>query len=276
MYKHPPATEQICRRKHLTKRMLDLANLSTPAGGDFAPSEPEVAAAFFEKMPKPVVVKATDSGGSKGVTVGVRNREQFELAWSHALADGRKSSNVLIEKYVDGVELRAFVIGDEVVSVVARIQPFVEGDGIRNLTTLIEEIHKSREVHYRAKKMPVVIKWEFIAGQGYQEDSVPAAGEIVFLNPFNTPTNGGFILDVTSAVCDEIKELSIRSMQAIPHLEVAGIDLMVSDLGDADTAYVIEVNTAASLELHRYPTHGEPRAVDLDIVEYFNSKYGEK
>src|SRR5699024_7746195 len=44
VYRHPGYVEQICRRKHLTKRLLDIDGVPTPAGGDFSPKEREIAA----------------------------------------------------------------------------------------------------------------------------------------------------------------------------------------------------------------------------------------
>lgn len=273
VYRHPGYTEQICRRKHLTKRLLEIDSLPTPAGGDFSPKEREVAAAFFDKLPKPAVVKPTDSGGSQGVSVGVWNRAEFDTAWRDALAESRSASNVLVEQFIRGVELRAFVVGDEVVSIVARIQPYVIGNGHSRIGELLDELHKLRKVHYRALKMPVEVDWNFVGHQGHTERSVPSIGEIVFPNPFNLPTVGAFIVDVSDSVCEGLKDISKRAKQAIPQLEVAGVDILVEDLQDVKTAYVLEVNTAASLELHRYPTHGNARAVDHDIVNYFHNEY---
>lgn len=44
VYRHPSSTEQICRRKHLTKKMLDIALLPTPIGADFTANEKAIAA----------------------------------------------------------------------------------------------------------------------------------------------------------------------------------------------------------------------------------------
>lgn len=273
VYRHPSSTEQICRRKHLTKRMLALSYLPMPVGADFTPAERDIAKAFFEKMPKPVVIKPTDSGSSNGVSVGVADNDGFIGAWNYALADGRGSSNVLVEQFVRGVELRAFVVGDKVVSVFARIQPFAVGTGDRTLLQLIDDVHEARSVHYRANKMPVVVDWEFVARAGYNSESIPPEGEIVFLNSLNFPSMGSYLVDVTKDVSEEIAKLAQRAKASIPYLEVAGVDLLVEDLNDVATATVLEVNTAASLDLHRYPTHGEPRAVDQDIVSYFHAEY---
>lgn len=142
VYRHPIYTEQICQRKHLTKRMLEQDKLPTPGGLDFSPKEKHIARLYFQKMAKPVVLKPTNSGSSHGVTVGVYGSEEFELAWNFALEDGRADSNVLIEEFVQGVELRALVVGDEAVSVVARVQPFVIGNGNETLEALIQELNE--------------------------------------------------------------------------------------------------------------------------------------
>lgn len=273
VYRHPEVTEQICRRKHLTKRMLDLAGVRTPSGGDFSPEEQEVAAAFFEKMPKPAVVKPADSGASQGVTVGVSEPEQFDDAWKHALNGGRRNSSVLLEQFVRGVELRAYVVGGDVVSVVARVQPYVIGNGVTSVQALIDELHDARRVNCRAQKMPVVVDWEFVDSLGFAADSVPATSEVVFLNPFCYPTVGASIVDVTSTVSSGIKDLARQAKEAIPHLELGGIDLLVEDIADVRTAHVVEVNTSAALDMHRYPTHGAARLIEQDVVSYFNEQY---
>lgn len=274
VFRHPPVTETICRRKHLAKRMLDLAGVPVPAGGDFSPQERAAAAAYFEKVPKPAVLKPTDSGSSQGVTVGVRTAEEFDAAWKHALDGSRGRSNVMIERFVEGVELRAYVVGEDVVSVVARIQPFVVGDGKSNVEELISTFHESRSVHYRAMKMPAVVDWPFVEKQGLSRDSVAPEDSIVLLNPFCYPTIGAYIVDVTSVVSEGIVDMARGAKNAIPGLEVAGVDILVGDIRDASSALVVEVNTAASLDMHRYPTHGRARDVDRDVVDYFHKRYG--
>lgn len=274
VFRHPDYTEQICRRKHLAKRMLDFAGLPTPAGADFAADERAIAGAFFEMMPKPAVVKVSDSGGSQGVSVGITTSDEFDEAWQYARAAGRDTSHVLVEQFVSGIELRAYVIGNEVVSVVARLQPFVVGDGESDLNSLIDAFHEERQVHYRAMKMPAKVDWGFIQKQGTQESSVLAQGEIVFLNPFNTPTVGALVLDVSDSISPKIKEIARQAKDAIPELEIAGIDLLVDDFDDEDTVHILEVNTAAALELHRYPTHGGgARFIEHDIVNYFHNQH---
>lgn len=216
IYRHTKHTEEICRRKHLTKRVLDFDGVPTPRGADFGAGEKEIARIFFDKMPKPVVIKPTDAGSSEGVSVGVLDRTAFDAAWEYALAEGRKQSNVLIEELVRGVELRAYVIGSSVVSVVARIQPYVKGNGAATVEQLIDEVHMLRKVNHRANRMPMVVNWEFVWRNGHRENSIPENDEIVFLNPLTIPLVGASVVDVTASVSDEIKAMALQAKDAVP------------------------------------------------------------
>lgn len=270
VFRHPSTTETICKRKHLTKRMLDFANIKTPAGGDFSLHEKDVAQAFFKLLPKPTVVKPSSSGGSHGVTVGVTTNDEFNRAWDLAANEAEPDSHILVEQFVKGIELRAFVIGDEVVSLVARVQPFVVGDGTTRMGDLIKESIEARKIHYRANQLGLKLDWDFINRQGFSDANViPADGVIVFLNPFGLPVSGAYLVEVSAIAHPQILELAINARKAIPDLETAGVDLLVNDITDSNSAVVLEINTSPSINLHRYTTHGPMREVTLDIVRYF-------
>lgn len=273
VFRHPYHTEKICQRKHLAKRMLEFDGIPTPQGADFDRGDFDIAKAYFSKVPKPVVVKPTNSGGSHGVTVGVQHEAEFEKAWKFATEEGGLRSSVLVEQFVRGVELRAMVVGDRVDSIIARVQPFIVGDGRSSMSALIDGAREARRVHYRSTQLPIAVRWEFIERQGHTSDSVPSSGEIVYLTPLALPADGALLVDVSDLVGPEVKQLAINARRAIPGLEIGGVDILISDLMDASTAVVLEVNTAPSLNLHRYATHGQPREVQLDVVEYFHDQY---
>lgn len=273
VFRHPYHTEKICQRKHLTKRMLEFDGIPTPMGVDFDRRDADIARAYFSRIPKPVVVKPTNSGGSHGVTVGVNEEYGFEKAWAFAVEEGGPQSNILIEQFVRGVELRAMVVGERVDSIVARIQPFVVGDGDSTMTTLVERAQEARNVHYRSKQLPIVVRWDFLDHNGYGAGTVPTDEEIVYLSPLALPADGALLVDVSNLVSPEVKQLAVDARRAIPGLEVGGVDIIIGDLSEVATAVVLEVNTAPSLNLHRYATHGTPREVQLDVVEYFHDQY---
>lgn len=273
VWRHPTSTEQICRSKQLTKRMLEFENIPTPSGVDLSAHEEHVAQAFFEKMPKPVVVKPAAAGGSQGVSLGVTTSAEFTKAWHYALEGPRRESPVIIEEFIEGVELRAFVVGDEAVSVVARVQPYLIGSGSASVQELLELDTAARAINYRTLKMPVEVDWKFVSEQGYTANDVLENEKILLLNKYGLPPIGGLAVDISNVVDAGIIQAAIRAKNAIPGLEIAGVDLLVADLSDSSTAYVVEVNTAAALDLHRYPSHGQSRDVDIDVVQYFHRQY---
>src|SRR5699024_11975637 len=80
-------------------------------------------------------------------------------------------------------------------------------------------------------------------------------------------------VDVTKYVSPDILEMAVNAKHAIPSLEVAGVDMIVENLRDPSTVHIVEVNTAASPDLHRYTHYGVMHAVDSDVVQYFHKQY---
>jgi len=72
---------------------------------------------FARKIGFPVMVKAVDSSGSRGISRAT-SRDEFAAAWSRALSVSR-SGHVIVEKFLEGTEFgaQAFVTGDRLVSV---------------------------------------------------------------------------------------------------------------------------------------------------------------
>lgn len=276
VFRHPMATEVICRQKLLTKQLMSLAHIPHPVGISFSSSERAIATAIFPSIPKPVVVKPSNEGASRGVTIGVTSPEEFSAAWNTATQSKHADTRVIIEELVDGVELRAFVVGEDVVSTVVRLQPFVVGDGQATVNELIGQLRQEREINSRARVAKNEIDHDFLRSQRESEQSVPEQGKIVLLNRFTLSSRGAFVVDITSKVAPGIVDMARRAKNAIPGLEIAGVDLLVGDIRDASTAKVVEVNTSAALDLHRYPTHGPARNVDDDIVQHFHNDFLEQ
>lgn len=273
--RHPASTTKICRFKHFTKKMLDLAGVANPAGTEFAPSEKAIGAEYFGKLPKPAVVKPTNAASSDGVTVGVVSEEQFAAAWGRALEAGNQHTHVLIEQFVKGLEVRAFVVDNRVVAAVVRLPPFIVGDGKSNIRQLIELDQKARNVN-RKIRSKFAVDWPAIENAGHTPDSIPAEGDIVIVGYFKTTALGGLFFDVTDRLHDSVKDIAVRATNAIPHLEISGIDLLVDSVDEPKAVNVIEVNTTPATDLHRYPTYGAARPVERYVAEFYDNEYRER
>lgn len=273
--RHPASTTRICRFKHFTKKMLDLAGVINPAGTEFMPTEKAIGAEYFRKLPKPAVVKPTNAASSDGVTVGVVSEEQFTAAWDRALGAGNQHTKVLIEQFVEGLEVRAFVINKRVVAAVVRLPPFIVGDGDSTINQLIELDQMARDVN-RKIRSKFAVGWSAIENAGYTPGSVPSEGDIVIVGYFKTTALGGLFFDVTDRLHENIKDIAVRATNAIPHLEIAGIDLLLDSVDDPKTVNVIEVNTTPATDLHRYPTYGKARPVEKFVADFYDAEYRER
>lgn len=271
--RHPKETTIITVRKELTKKMLQAQGIPTPPGADFAQNEKKYAELFFNQLDGPKVIKPTNSGQSRGVTVGATTPEQFDLAWEKACEPGGRHGRILIEKQVKGLELRCYVIGDEVVGVLARIQPFVVGDGVSTIESLRKSTLEERSLHRRAGQFDLQIDESFLEASDLSLHSIPAEGQIVIVNPITLATVGGSNVEITGLTSEKIKSVAVDAIHAIPRMETGGVDILVDDITDPTSITVIEINAAAALNIHRYPTHGAPLELCHDLAKYFNDQY---
>jgi biotin carboxylase len=76
----------------------------------------EEAQKFANSLGYPVMVKATDSSGSRGITK-VNATEEFQYAWERAHIISR-STQIIVEQFLSGIEFgaQAFVHGDNMVA----------------------------------------------------------------------------------------------------------------------------------------------------------------
>ena len=272
-FRHPKVTIDLCANKPLVKKILEMNGVQVSAGADFDRSEKEEARIYFELAPKPLVFKPSHDGGSHGVSVGVVSSTQFDAAWAKAAAAPVQKNRIQIERYIAGVEVRVYVVGNRVVGALARLQPFVVGDGESTIEELLGELEELRSVSVRLARTTVQPDWKFLSKFGFSKNSVVEKDRIVILSPSTVYRVGGLMGDITDILSPEIKELAIRAKNAIPHLEIAGIDFLVGDINDASTAVALEVNTSAAVEPHIYPAWGEARDMAKQFADYFHDDF---
>jgi cyanophycin synthetase len=105
--------------------------------------------------------------------------------------------------------------------------------------------------------------------QGYDFDSVPAAGETVDLRGNANLSTGGTAEDVTDLLPQETRDICIRAARTIG-LDVAGIDIVCEDIAlplREQSGGIIEVNAAPGIRMHQYPSRGTPRDAGAAIVD---------
>lgn len=266
--RHNTSVSKACSRKNITRQLLSNAGLPVPRGFVLDRGDIKLGRYLLSTLGQSVIVKPSHGAASKGLTVGVRTHEEFNGAWDAALEASKPGSPIVVEEQIYGFDLRAFVVGGKFVAGATRLQPYVVGDGVTSVEELVKIDISRRQCHAQLAANPPVIDNYTLELQGYSEDSAPAPGEVVFLNPKPTLNDGAVTVEVTPLVSNALKELAIAAVRAIEGLEVAAVDFIVPSLDSADGAVVLELNEGPGLYMHVMPAIGKPVNVTDAVCSY--------
>jgi cyanophycin synthetase len=260
----------LAKNKQLVKDMLRENRIPVPDGG-IVQSEEE-ALTLVNEIGYPVVIKPLDANQGKGVTANICDNNLLRKSYYLASYYNKR---VIIEKYIQGKDYRILVIGDQVSAVAERKPPFIVGDGIHSILELIDKENENSNRGYGHEKPLTKIYLDSVAEEllirsGYDEYSIPEAGEIVYLRENGNLSTGGSARDCTDEIHPLNKEIAVQAAKVIG-LEVAGIDVVMDDISQLLTpanGAIIEVNAAPGLRMHIYPTEGQGRNVASDILNH--------
>ena len=100
--------------KDFSKKFLDKYNIPTARSKTFSPFEIEEALAYISTKTPPVVLKADGLAAGKGVIIAPGHEQAKEAMKEMLLGKkfGDASSKVLIEDYLEGIEVSIFVLTD--------------------------------------------------------------------------------------------------------------------------------------------------------------------
>jgi D-alanine-D-alanine ligase-like ATP-grasp enzyme len=244
------AGNRLSQNKVLASQLLRQAGLPVPENEPAANEAEALAAA--RKLGWPLVVKPADADRGEGVSVDVTD----EATLKRAFATARRSSptvQVIIERQVIGVCHRLFVAFGRVLYCVKRWPMGVVGDGEKTVAQLVAAALRCEERKppwERSKLKPVDnLARKVLAGAGYTEASVPAAGARVDLRRIETTAWGGVDEDTSEAVHPANREVALAAARLFG-LEVAGIDIICDDISRPwyeSGAVINEVNHAPLL-----------------------------
>ncbi len=100
--------------KEFAKAFMFRHNIPTAKYQSFSSEEVEAGKRFLESMPAPYVLKADGLAAGKGVLI-LHDLDEAKAALHSMLVDqkfGEASSTVVIEEFLDGIELSCFVLTD--------------------------------------------------------------------------------------------------------------------------------------------------------------------
>ncbi len=259
----------IACNKEQTKRMLEAASIPVASGGIC--STEEGLKEIIDKIGYPIVLKPLDGNHGKGASINVKI---FEDALAGLEFAQKYSSRVIVEKFITGFDFRVLVIDNKVVAAAQRVPAHVKGNGTHSIQALIdiENLDPRRGYGHENVLTEITIDrdtTDLLEKKGYTPDTVPAAGEIVYLKSTANLSTGGTSVDVTDLMHPENIFLAERISRVIG-LDVCGIDIMAENLTQPlkeNGGVILEVNAAPGFRMHLAPSEGLPRNVAAPVID---------
>lgn len=247
---------QICKNKSWTYDILQKAGVPTPGGRVI--NKDAFRSLQSTDISFPCAVKPMDSTGSIGVTLDINNWPEARKAIERAFIS---SAYVIIEPYVSGPKYRVLVVGNSVAGVLRHDRPLVIGDGKSSISDLVK-MHNQNVPGLGTKS---IVDREYLKSTGRGLSTVPSHGEEVWLHNVANPGFGGGSHEAVFEMTPEMEEQSVAAVQAIPGIDIGGIDLILGE----DGPVIIEVNSAPRIGGHHVPWSGRSINVAKKIVDFY-------
>jgi GNAT-family acetyltransferase (TIGR03103 family) len=244
-----------CDDKAVTSRLLAKAGLRVPAQ---TAASTEHNLEFLARHGRLVVKPARGEQGA-GISVDVRSADGLERAIDRAR---RISEKVLLERFVEGQDLRVIVIDFKVVAAALRRPASVTGTGRHTVAQLIESQSRRRAAATGGEsRIPMDAETErCIAEVGYRMDSVLPSGEVLVVRKTANLHTGGTIHDVTSRLSLTLCRAAVEAARALD-IPVVGLDFLVPS-PEGPEYVIVEANERPGLANHE-PQPTAERFIDL-------------
>ncbi len=255
--------------KESTKELLADAYIPVPEGRLI--TEEEELDSAIERIGFPLVVKPVDGNHGRGISTNILTRE----AAAEAFAQARKiSKEVIVERFIRGIDYRFLVVDYKLVAVAKRVPAKVIGDDKSTIRELIDETNKDPDRGEGHEKVLTKIKVDeltmsILTEKQYTLDTVLPIGEILYLKDTANISAGGTSRDVTDIVHPYNIFLAER-VARLMNLDICGIDVIAEDINipiTKTTGAILEVNASPGLRMHNAPSKGLPRNVAAPILD---------
>ncbi len=247
------------RSKAQAREMFAKHNVPHAKGEIFI--NPFSAYRFAKQHGFPLCIKPNVSGFSRGSHFPINNYREL---WKAALWVKVWWPSSVVEQYLLGSNYRVLATKNELVSVIQRYPPFVDGNGQSSISELIDEENQVREqmqlhptIYPIAKSAQVSA---YLAKQGLNLDSIPAANERVFVFNRVALAPGGVVETIDQTTIPDINKKLFMDVVKQFDAELFGIDVILEH--GIETPYneqkciFLEVNSRPYTRMHEKPRYG--------------------
>jgi cyanophycin synthetase len=221
----------------------------------------------------PVVLKPLNANHGRGVSIDLTTAEQVITAFAFAREHGT-SRAVLVESFLTGLDHRMLVINGELVAVAKRVPGHVVGDGIHNISQLIDTINEDPRRGVGHEKVLTQLELDTQAERlleeaDFTQGTVLPKGEIFYLRATANLSTGGTAIDMTDVVHPDNKTMAERAVKAVG-LDIGGVDFLTADITQSYKDIgggIVEINAAPGFRMHVAPSEGKPRDVAGKVID---------
>ncbi|HEX7031099.1 MAG TPA: N-acetylglutaminylglutamine synthetase [Gammaproteobacteria bacterium] len=254
-----------CDNKLVTSRLLAANGLKVTAQMKAGTDEQNRE---FLGRHRDIVVKPARGEQGRGVSVGIRDEREMQSAVEQAR---RISDDVVLEAFVEGIDLRLIVIDGKLVAAAVRKPPEVIGTGRHTVRELIDKQSRRRSAATHGEShVPLDDETtRCVARAGFGLDDVLPEGEALLVRKAANLHTGGTIHDVTAEISDTLRQAAERAARALD-IPVVGLDFLVPSV-DGDEYVILEANERPGLANHE-PQPTAERFIDLLFPQTKNTK----
>ncbi|MEZ5086965.1 MAG: N-acetylglutaminylglutamine synthetase [Tessaracoccus sp.] len=245
-----------CEDKRVARKIVSAAGIRVPRGRNATFDDTDID--FLEETGN-LVVKPVRGEQGAGITMGVKTPEQLREALARA---GGTGSEILLEEFCEGEDLRVLIIDGRVAAAAIRRPASVVGDGTSDVAELIRRQSKRRAAATGGEsRIPLdEVTRATVEEQGAGLDDVLEPGRRLYVRRTANLHTGGTIHDVTERLSPALAQAALTAARAID-IPVTGIDLLVPDI-EGDEYVFIEANERPGLANH------EPQPVPAEFIDY--------
>ncbi len=260
---------ELASDKEETNRIL--ANLGLPVPRQRLVQSADRAVSAAERIGYPVVTKPYNGNHGRGVSINLATPDEVKAGFARAQEISR---SVIVESFIIGHDHRMLVVNGELVAVSKREPGKVVGDGVQSIAELVAEVNRDPRRGIGHEKVLTQLDLDaqalgLLEKLGLTADSVPVAGETVYLRLTANLSTGGTAVDMTDVVHPDNAEMAVRAIKAIG-LDVGGVDFLTPDITQSYNdigGAICEVNAAPGFRMHSAPSEGRPRDVAGKVIE---------
>ena len=265
----PHIAVELASDKEETNKILATLGLPVPKQ-ELVQSEAQAARAA-RRIGFPVVTKPYNGNHGRGISIRLMTEEEAAKGY---LVAREHSRSVIVETFLEGDDHRLLVVNGELVAATRRTPGHVTGDGASTVSQLIDVVNQDPRRGVGHEKVLTRLELDaqaesMLARAGLVADSVPAAGQIVYLRSTANLSTGGTATDVTDVIHPDNREMAERAVRAIG-LDVGGVDFLSKNIAESYRKIgggICEVNAAPGFRMHVAPSEGTPRDVAGPVLD---------